>query len=364
MNLFSSDIKATAADWIARRDAGLSDFEAAELQAWLDADSRHRETFAKCDSAWNALDRPYQAGSTDELLSAVQTNVRRRVRRQSIAAVAGLVALVGGGFFWQAAVGPARDALEFRRPETAIVVRPSSQVLPDHSVVELNAGAEIAADFRGRLRRVVLEKGEAHFQVAADASRPFVVLVGKVEVRAVGTAFSVQRGPEGVEVLVTEGRVAVEKRRESPAAATELELPSREAEVAAETIATVGAGYRARVGFSASEDDVRAEVDYLPASEMNERLAWRAPRLEFSGATLAEAVALLNEQAVNAAAAGRPAQRYAIGDAEIASMRVSGLFRVDNTESFVRLLQHGFGIEAELSDNSSVMVLRKARAHR
>src|SRR3546814_20539025 len=49
--------------------------------------------------------------------------------------------------------------------------------------------------------------GEAWFQVAHDAHRPFVVDIGSVRVRAVGTAFSVRQNPEGVDILVTEGVV-------------------------------------------------------------------------------------------------------------------------------------------------------------
>src|SRR3546814_10056817 len=59
---------------------------------------------------------------------------------------------------------------------------------------------------------ITLEEGEAWFQVAHDAHRPFVVDVGSVRIRAVGTAFSVRRNPEGVDVMVTEG--VVETRSE------------------------------------------------------------------------------------------------------------------------------------------------------
>ncbi len=48
-----------------------------------------------------------------------------------------------------------------------------------------------------------LEAGEAHFAVAPDAARPFVVRVGGVAVRAVGTAFNVRYAADGaVEVTV------------------------------------------------------------------------------------------------------------------------------------------------------------------
>src|SRR3546814_17114732 len=56
---------------------------------------------------------------------------------------------------------------------------------------------------------IALKSGEAWFQVAKDRARPFVVEIGDVRVRAVGTAFSVRREAHGVDVQGTEGVVGV-----------------------------------------------------------------------------------------------------------------------------------------------------------
>jgi transmembrane sensor len=179
--------------------------------------------------------------------------------------------------------------------------------------------------------------------------------VGDVEVRAVGTAFSVQRGPAKVEVLVTSGAVALDKHADVSAGAT-----AAEEATAPQTLATLAPGDHAVVNFAAA-DHTPPQIETLAADDVRERLAWRAPQLEFTATPLSAAVALLNEQADRAAAAGQPARRYVIGDSEIGAVRVSGLFRVDNSESFVRLLKHGFGIEAEQREDSADFVLRKAR---
>src|SRR3546814_16020939 len=60
-----------------------------------------------------------------------------------------------------------------------------------------------------KVRQIALKSGEAWFQVAKDRARPFVVEIGDVRVRAVGTAFSVRREANGVDVQVTEGVVEV-----------------------------------------------------------------------------------------------------------------------------------------------------------
>src|SRR3546814_7473302 len=59
------------------------------------------------------------------------------------------------------------------------------------------------------VRQVALKDGEAWFQVAKDRARPFVVEIGDVRVRAVGTAFAVKRTAAGVDVQVTEGVVEI-----------------------------------------------------------------------------------------------------------------------------------------------------------
>ena len=51
-----------------------------------------------------------------------------------------------------------------------------------------------------------LLRGEGRFQVAHDATRPFIVSAADADVRAVGTAFTVRlRESAQVDVLVSEG---------------------------------------------------------------------------------------------------------------------------------------------------------------
>jgi transmembrane sensor len=81
--------------------------------------------------------------------------------------------------------------------------------LPDGSVVDLNTDSKVDVTFTPSERRVQLAHGEAHFSVAKDPARLFVVEAHGVAVVAVGTAFAVRLRSESVEVLVCEGRVRV-----------------------------------------------------------------------------------------------------------------------------------------------------------
>jgi transmembrane sensor len=195
------------------------------------------------------------------------------------------------------------------------------RTLEDGTVVELNRGAVLTAQFTANERRVRLEQGEAHFSVTKDASRPFVVSVQGMDVRAVGTAFNVRLDRAAVEVLVTEGRVRVSEASAGPDANGETMQPE------APQIAT------------------------LTTSEIERVLAWQRRMLEFTAAPLGEIVAEFNR---------RNAVQIVVVDAELAAIRISASFRSDNIDGFVRLVEMGFGARAERSGVNEIR-LRRAR---
>jgi transmembrane sensor len=337
-------IAATAAQWVARRDAGLSAAAQHELDRWLAADPRHAAALRHYLQAWSVFDRPAGDGSAAAVVQAVQARRRRRHRR-IIATATALGCLVLGGMVGRAWLFPPIDRTAGPVP-TAIVHQPETRTLADGSVVELRPGAVIAVDFSGALRRVALQKGEAHFQVAKDAARPFVVSAGGVETRAVGTAFAVELGRGAVEVLVTEGRVAVSHS------------PEEKISTAAPRV-LVDAGRRVLLTTTAGKSELPSPAE-VTATELAERLAWRTARLEFTGTPLAEAVALMNRSGRNPA--GRPKIQLVIDAASpgLAAEPVSGLFRADSAETFVRMLELSLGITTERRSENEI-VLRKVK---
>jgi transmembrane sensor len=354
----SSAIQHTAAEWKTRTDAGLSPCEEKDLAAWLEADPRHRAALARFDLVWDKFDRPHRAGAADQLMEELTIRANRRRRRHATAAILGLVAVLGAGSIWRFTNRPDAVLLnEASAPASiatnAILLMPARQTLPDGSVVELKAGAGISVDFSSSVRRVTLRGGEAHFQVTKDAARPFVVEAGGLEARAVGTAFSVNLQSTAVEVLVTEGRVAVDP----PVAAKPVSAHSSSL-LAAEPFAILGVG-RSIVVDLAQSSATPPRISIVQADEIAERLAWRTPRVEFTRTSLAEAVAMLNGYSAGRRSEGGRSVQFIIGDAALSDVRVSGLFRVDQADAFVGLLRNGFGIEAEARGDSEI-VLRKA----
>ncbi len=86
--------------------------------------------------------------------------------------------------------------------------------LADGTRVYLNSATKLKypVAFEGEERRVYLE-GEAYFEVAKDAERPFFVVTDEMTARVYGTEFNVNTSSEdGVRTVLVEGKVGVTVR--------------------------------------------------------------------------------------------------------------------------------------------------------
>jgi transmembrane sensor len=167
--------------------------------------------------------------------------------------------------------------------------------LSDGSTVTLGARSHIVVQLGNGERRVRLAQGEAYFDVAKDASRPFYVTAPATAVRVVGTRFDVRVAESHVRVAVDEGIVAVNDR---PASLTR--------------------GERVDV----LPDGALTGVTQVDGSEV---AAWREGRLIYDGATLSEVVADLARYRPN----------VTLNSAEAGKLRVTAGLRVEQIDQFV-----------------------------
>lgn len=314
-----------AADWLGRSDAGLSPAERAEFEAWRTADPRHAAAWRELTAASRALDglehfRPAAAHAPDPDLPLRRAAPRRR--RWPAAATLAAAAAAALAVWFGATVREGGAA--FAESAVTAVGAQRTLRLPDGSVVTLNTDSAVRVAFTARERRLDLERGEAHFAVAKDAARPFVVQTAAVRVRAVGTAFNIRLQGAAVEVLVTEGKVGVLYARRD----TSLLPQTAPAPVLA-------AGQRATV---AADAQAPAVVVAVSALEMAQKLAWQERRLEFDPTPLAEVVDEFNRYGP---------RRLVIADPAIARLSIGGSFRAGDTDTLVRLLESNFGVVAE-----------------
>ena len=316
-------VKDAATAWFVHlRDEAASDGDRAAFEAWRQADPAHAEAYREIERLWAGLDRidrradgrngadGTQAAMAGPASLPASPSRRRALRRMAVAASvavaagAGAYGLTGPGRFADHRTGPG----EQRRI-----------VLADGSSAHLNTATALSLDLTADSRRVTLHTGEAYFEVARDAARPFVVdaAVGRIE--ALGTAFSVRHREGTVEVIVTEGKVAVSDRGRAAA------------------VVAVGQGVRVtEAGVAAI-----AEADAATA------LAWRRGRLVFDNRPLGEVLGELERYRRG---------RIVILDGAVEALPVTGSFAVADTDTALETIARTLPVRLRRPSDLLVLV--------
>jgi transmembrane sensor len=302
------------------------------FEAWQRQDPRHRRAVSELSAVWDALDGLAEAKREEKIATFANTaNAARphHPQRWWIAAAAALAAVAVG-------VGALRlqRGSELQTLSTA-VGQQRNVTLADGSVVTLNTNTIVESDLRHRTREIYLRKGEAHFQVAHDRSRPFLVHAGDAVVRAVGTAFEVRvLADQHVDVVVNEGRVEVQPALPAP-------QNTRAHPAAAPTVRALNAGERLST----------ASLDYavIPVTEqqLSTELAWREGAIVFDGERLSDAIAEI-ERYTDA--------RIIVSDPDVAALRVGGRFRTGNVQEFFDALQTALPVSIRHAGDGVVFI--------
>ncbi len=328
-----SPIEEAAAEWLVRRDRGLSAAQEAEMARWLAADPRHAATFEALRETWTLV--------AAVPVAAVRPPRAASVWRWTVPTVLAAAAAVALLFF----SGPPdrHPGRNGERWTTAATTAPGlvrKLDLPDGSVVHLNGDSRVEVAFDPAFRRVRLVRGEAHFSVSKDAARPFVVSAADVAVRVVGTVFNVRLGRESVDVLVTEGKVRVGGATGGAGAgvAAPRAEPGDEAELTAGERVSI-----ARAGQAATASAAPVPVTRV---EMQQALAWQTRRLEFDAWSLGEIVAQFNRYNDH---------KLVVADARLLEQRFGGSIPAGDRETFVRMLEANFGVVAERRERETLL---------
>ncbi len=302
------DDLAVAWEWVLRlREDDASPEHLAEWLQWYEADPRHREAFEEMQAFWREAGQLAEnPGDVAELLDSAPraegpaSPMRMPARRHalawmgaSFAAAASIAAVIGLGL------------LPSRGPDSAFARK---QELSDGSTVQLAAKSRIQVAFTSQERRLEMQSGEAYFSVSKDPARPFIVQVGDLQVRAVGTAFNIRRADSRTVVAVTEGAVAVRNGSEEiqAIAGQQLVFDSRSSEVH------------------------RAPVDAARA------LAWQEGRLEYLNEPLAAVIADINRYS---------AHPVVIADEAAGAILFSGTVFTGQTDAWIQALPRVFAVE-------------------
>ncbi len=162
--------------------------------------------------------------------------------------------------------------------------------LDDGSVVTLNTGTQLIVNMTDSERRVILERGEAFFDVTSDSQLPFMVNAGLRTVTVLGTQFNVRVYPEKLQVAVMEGMVALHPEQQQVSEKALL-IESRESD---DVILPKPGQVRVKAGWVVELDSGNQKLLGYSASKLSNLSAWRSGQLEFAGLPLRRVVQELN----------------------------------------------------------------------
>lgn len=306
----------------------LSRREQMAFDAWLKASHANAEDYARCNKLGHLASRLPSSPDLVQAMPAYQALYQRRptpaLRQPRTLAALGLA---GAAVLVAIVVAlPPRD----HEPDILITAHGEQRQLPlaDGSRLYVNTDSKLRLAFSSSERRVVIEQGEAFFEVVRDPRRPFVVAAGNSEVRVVGTKFSVHREARRINVVVTEGRVKVRPDAAGKGAQPDTSLlPGQKLQL--------------------DEAGHRMNISTVDAERLT---AWRSGVIRFDATPLEEVIADVNRYI--------PLE-FVIDDPRLRTIRLSGNFRIGDTESVRFALRDGFAIESLEQDGRIFLRARK-----
>lgn len=216
---------------------------------------------------------------------ALRRRLAKIVDRRFMIAAAVTAVLAIGGLLVHARVGLYTTGFGEQRILT----------LADGSVVSLNTESQMKVRFTDDARSIALIKGEAFFNVAHDAARPFLVSIDNAVVRAIGTQFNVRRTPQDAVVSMLDGVVRVSLDQDASSLSAAIQQPDASGSMGAAKDRqapprqiTLSKGEAARIDRSDAGGDVNAALAKLDTPAALRAASWIQGRLEFDAMPLAE----------------------------------------------------------------------------
>ena len=330
-------IEEEAGAWLIRLegDTPPGDEERAALMEWLNRSPLHREELADLARHWGNLniltELAVPLGKPEPQPAAPVTGWALWPQAAMASVMLCCLVLL---YYFNPAFG--RDDTATNGSYATAVGEQTTLTLADGSILLINTDSQLEINFSENFRDIYLRRGEAHFEVAKNPDKPFRVYAGQGRVRAVGTAFTVYLKPQGVDVTVTEGKVAL--------AGSEAARP----EQPASDLGLLTAGQMATIKPLAENTAATlSPVVTLASDTIQQRLSWHNGLLIFEGERLAAVIAEIN--------------RYTditieLADQSLADIAVGGQLKIGNTDTMFASLEGSFGLRIERVSASKVKI--------
>ncbi|MBS0332482.1 MAG: FecR domain-containing protein [Proteobacteria bacterium] len=303
-----------ASAWLARLSGEhLVEEDGHAFEAWLAADPQNRAAYERALAHWHEYEVRAEA-----VLGELETANRRkalgaRARWGTWLGVGGAAAAAAVSL---AVLPPALRPAPAQVYETARAQH-RKIALADGTAIDMDAETRLSVRMAGARRQVVLTHGQAIFDVAHDAARPFTVEAAGHEIRDVGTQFEVRSQPlatggANLTVTVAEGRVEV-RPGASGKGQTYLLTP----------------GQRLAIG--------EGGVEAVRLVDPQETFSWRSGRLVYRNQPLQDVVADLNREFP---------RQIDIGDPALARIPITGVIVLDDPQAVATRLSLMLPIKA------------------
>lgn len=337
-----------ASDWLLRiHDGALDSEELGQWLQWYDGDAANREAFEKVQATFESIHAlPQRERSAWALrLDAAEEPFRLKLARLFaaprfsrpvwVSAFAIVLAFI-------AAIAILR--IHSDRPMETSAFRTERAThrdisLPDGSHIRLGAKSQLFVNFTPETRYLVLEGGEAFFDVAKDSARPFLVQAGAVTIRAVGTEFNVRRVMDHTIVAVTEGAVDV---LQSLRPADDRRRRQTTAQNKAEVVRVV-AGEQVSIGPLEP-----VSVKHIEVKSVN---GWQEGHLEFSDEPLGMVIDTINRYS---------RRDVVITEEAVKELRFTGTVSREHIDEWLFALSEIFPVDVRRVGNETVLISRRA----
>lgn len=282
-----------AATWYVQLSATRpSEAERAAWQNWLGETSANSRAWARVEKLHQQL-----GGLPQEV--ALPTLSGARARRRAVVKTLAMLLAVGAAGWSTAKLAPTQVWLAEQRTGKG---QRRHLLLEDGSQLDLNTDSAVDIAYDDNVRQLYLRRGEILITTATDpAARPFVVHTSEGSIRALGTRFVVRSEAGSTAVQVLEHAVELRPQQQ----------PS--------TLLRLNAGEQ--VSFDQQHIGVPAPLPYGAG-------AWTQDMLTVIEWRLGDFIAEL----------GRYRPGYLACDEAIADLRLSGAFRLDNTDTVLENL--------------------------
>ena len=341
-----------ASDWDARlRAPGCSEQDRQAFKAWKEADPKNAAAY---DALQDMLAMLRGAKDDPQIRSMVETAVQTSKppvwrRTAPLAGLGSLAAATAFGVFMLTQVGipsttgpsqgefqivatdtdPSPGAMErsvYLPPFYATGFGELEEVdLGEGSIATLNTASLIKQDFTDEARKIELLRGQASFDVAKDAERPFTVYAGDRAITAIGTVFDVRVDDDRIDVILIEGLIDIVQTDENGQTEPPLRL-------------TAGNRFTAMIG---------APVNTTETANLQTETLWQEGRVFFEETRLTDALSELDRYIEADLIAADPA---------LSGLYVSGTFKTDDPEGFVADMAQYFELTVDRSAPGRIVI--------